>query len=523
MRRSALSIDRTELLGFALALTVTVVVTVTAYVYADPRELGYLVFTPLGLSAVAVRRARWLVVTGAICIDAFVAAWQLADGSSVMTPILSMTASVIISIAIHSGRRRSFASILAARQAERDRHGELIAAATRERELAEQLRHVQKLDAIGTLAGGIAHDINNVLAAILGVAELGMEDHPPTTDVHHEFQHIVTAAERGAALTRNLLGFARRGKVRHEPVVITRIIDEVLALLGRTAPRRIKLERTGGAELENAAVMGDPSQLGQVVMNLCLNAIDAIAGAGVITIGVSLHELASGERATLAAGRYLCVEVGDTGAGMTAETLEHAFEPFYSTKSSTSQRGGSGLGLAMVYGTVRDHLGEVSLRSAPGTGTTATIYLPAVGEGAAAAAAPREPRAATARVPDLITSRPVLVIDDEEIVRAVCTRMLGAHDVGTRDAAGGRAGLELFRADPGSFSLVLLDLAMPEMTGAECFRALRAVDPDIPIVIMSGFPKDQSVEDLLALGRATFLPKPFQRSALVDALVRCRP
>ena len=509
-----------ESIAFAIIALVTLDSTVTAWVFTDTRELFYISLLPLGLGAVTVRRWPWLVAAVLTGLVAIAAGQRIgdatADARAVSWITMTMVSSTVLAAAIHVGRRRSYTQIVELQRAERAR-------AIRERELADQLRHVQKLDAIGTLAGGVAHDINNVLAAILGVAELGMEDHDPSSEVHAEFHDILTAAQRGAALTRNLLGFARRGKHRHEAVVLTRVVDEVLALLGRTAPRRIKLTRAFAEGIDTAAVMGDPSQLGQVVMNLCLNAIDAIPDAGSIVVGVRLCRLAERERATLAPGAYVCLAVRDTGGGMSAETLEHAFEPFYSTKTSTSQRGGSGLGLAMVYGTVRDHLGEVSLESELGAGTTATIYLPAVGVDAAAARRGAQARPSSPPLPELVKSRPVLVIDDEEMVRNVCTRMLRVHDVATQDADGGRAGLECFRAEPTRFSLVLLDLAMPEMTGAECFRALRAIDPAIPIVLMSGFPKDQSVEELLALGRATFLPKPFVRSALLEALARCRP
>ena len=200
----------------------------------------------------------------------------------------------------------------------------------------------------------------------------------------------------------------------------------------------------------------------------------------------------------------------------------------------------------MVYGTVRDHLGEVSLHSELGVGTTATIHLPEVTDVVSAVAPRSEPDELEpipqvplgAAVPHPVTFEPsssgiglprtrvaahsVLVIDDEPALRRVCSRLLRVSDIPTVEADGGAAGLEAFRASPTSFSMVLLDLAMPGMTGAECFRALRAIDPTVPIVLMSGFPKDQNIDALLAEGRSAFLSKPFPRSALVEALARCR-
>ncbi len=545
-RRRQRALAVTEAFGFVLVSLVTANVLGAAWLFTDARELFYLAFLPVGLGVVAVRRQPWRAVAGLIwavtgCMAGAIGA-RTGDDRAIVGVVMMMTASVIVAAAIQAGRRRSYATIFELHQAARDRHAELAAALlalegqladrqrsevarialeARERELADQLRHVQKLDAVGTLAGGISHDINNVLAAILGVAELGVEDHGGAA-VAEEFAQIVTAAQRGAALTRNLLGFARRGKHRHEPVTLRSIIDEVLTLLARTAPQRIRFVRDHEPGAAAAVVMGDPAQLSHVVMNLCLNAIDAIADTGTITLALSAATLASGERAMLAPGPYLRFEVRDTGAGMTPETLEHAFEPFYSTKTSTLQRGGSGLGLAMVYGTIRDHQGEVSLRSEPGAGTTATILLPTVAV-QPVLARPLGMQSSRPTLPALTALRPVLVIDDEEMVRKVCTRLLGTEAVASQAAESGHAALALFQADPTTYSMALLDLAMPGMTGAECFRALRAIDPEFPIVLMSGFPKDQSLEELLALGRAAFLPKPFVRSALLEALARCRP
>lgn len=575
MRRRTYSIEASEAVGFVLVTLVALNDLASAWLLSDPHELFYTTFVILGLGAVTVRRLPWIALALPVALVTAGAAYFVSghDTDMALWAGLILLPSIVLAAAMQLGRRSTYAALARLRHAERDRRRELETAlrtlelelaerrrveadragiAARERELADQLRHAQKLDALGTLAGGIAHDINNVLAAVAGVAELGVEDHPPGSPEREEFGHILAAAQRGASLTKNLLGFARRGKHRHEPVVLTRVIDEVLGLLGRTAPQRVRLASAYAPDATAATLMGDPGQLSQVVMNLCLNAIDAIPGEGTITVRVTRVALAERERATLLEGSYLRLEVQDTGGGMTAETLAHAFEPFYSTKSATTHR--SGLGLAMVYGTVRDHLGEVSLHSELGRGTTATIYLPEVTDAVAnvptdasspALVVPRLETDALAPIPQVDSPVPtpvpfepassgiglprvhvpehsVLVIDDEPALRRVCRRLLGVNDIPTVEADGGAAGLAAFRASPSSFSMVLLDLAMPGMTGAECFRALRAIDPTVPIVLMSGFPKDQSIDELLAEGRAAFLSKPFPRSALVEALAQCR-
>ena len=380
LRRRTPSIELAEGAAFLLAGLITLNASTTACVFDDPRELFYLALVLLGIGTVVVRRGPALVVVLLMCVDAIVIAWlvgqRVGDPDAVMWAALTMSSSATIAVAVYAGRRSSYTAIVALQRADRERNLELevalkkletelaerqrleadrASARERERALADQLRHVQKLDAVGTLAGGIAHDINNVLAAILGAAELGMEDHSPDSSAHEEFGQIVTAALRGSALTRNLLGFARRGKHRHERVVVMHVIDEVLALLARTAPRQIRFVRAEAGGVAAAAVMGDPGQLSHVIMNLCLNSVDAITGEGTITITVGACLVGEGARATLPAGPYVQIDVRDTGAGMCAETLEHAFE---------RRRGAAAAGSASRWCTERSAITKVRSRSA---------------------------------------------------------------------------------------------------------------------------------------------------------------
>ncbi len=499
----------------------------SAYVLHDARELFYLALYAVAIGAVALYRVATTIAMVLITVAGIAMASRIGTSSDVAWMTVAMLASSVVGTAIQMGQRDHLAAVATAQSREAARSAELATALARlETELVERKRaeadraelearlwQVQKLDALGTLAGGVAHDINNVLGAIVGVAEVARDEAPEGSSRHEDFVHILAAAQRGAALTRNLLGFAQRGKHRDEPFRVDAIIEEVVSLLARTAPKGVRFV----AELRapSAFAMGDPAQISQAIMNLCLNAIEAMSGEGSVQLRSSCVVLGETESTTLAAGgRYVTIEVEDEGIGMDADTLAHAFEPFYSSKSSTTQH--SGLGLAMIYGTMRDHEGEVVLESQPNAGTTAILRLPEVD-------APKvEEELTPPSAKRDVVSGPILIIDDEPAVRRAMRRFLEAVHIETVEANGGVAGLQLFRAAPQRFSLVILDLAMPEMSGAQCFAHLRALDPRVPVLIVSGYPKDQSVEALLAAGDADFLSKPFTAAELMAAVRRYR-
>ncbi|MCX5746500.1 MAG: ATP-binding protein, partial [Proteobacteria bacterium] len=240
-------------------------------------------------------------------------------------------------------------------------------------QLRDQLMHAQKMEAVGTLAGGFAHDMNNVLTSILGGAELLREDIPPA--FHEDLDGIIESTQRGAELTRNLLGFARRGKYRRERVELGTVVGELVKLLARTVPKgvtfAVDVPRPG------PSVEGDPTLITQALVNLCLNSVDAMRGVGRVTISANQVELGA-ERATaleVTPGCYVEIGVTDSGSGMDAATIQRIFEPFFTTKDIGR---GTGLGLPMVYGTVRSHGGAIEVSSTVGTGTTMRLYLPAV-------------------------------------------------------------------------------------------------------------------------------------------------
>ncbi len=376
---------------------------------------------------------------------------------------------------------------------------------TAQREAQEQARQAQKMQAVGRLAGGMAHDFNNLLSGIMGFAsllraDLGVDD-PHTSDV----DEILGLCRRARDLTQNLLGFARMGKYRKVSLDLNETIRHVQRLLQRTMPKGIQLV-VQPAQATPPTIEGDPGQLEQVLMNLCINAIDAMGERGTLTITTRVIDPDPEQGAD---ALRVELSVADTGVGMDPEVIERAFEPFFTTKP---QGKGTGLGLAMVYGTVDNHGGTVRLESVPGEGTEVTLSLPGVG----AQPAPSRPRRAVPVGPR--GEGTVLVVDDEVMVRRAVGRSLRLLGYRVLQAAHGVEALEIDANDPAD--LVVLDMAMPVMDGPETFRALRARRSDLPVLLCSGYAADSVAAELLVEPRVDFLQKPFELSVLAAAVER---
>jgi signal transduction histidine kinase/CheY-like chemotaxis protein len=388
-----------------------------------------------------------------------------------------------------------------------------VAARTRDLEVAhreqrraeEAQRQSQKLEAVGLLAGGVAHDFNNLLVAILGYADLLAAEAKPGSVVEEAARTISQAARRAAELTRQLLAFARLGRHRQERVDVHDVAREVVALLGRTLEKSIRVETSLSAP--EHAVRGDPNQLQQVFVNLALNARDAMPDGGVLRVETSLEEVGAPAPDGLAPGPHVAVVVSDTGVGIPPELQGRIFEPFFTTKADGR---GTGLGLATVYGIVKAHRGAVRLRSAPGQGSRFSVLLP-LDRGDAAADATPEPRGAPRG------SGVVLVVDDEELVRATAGRVLASLGFEPVLVAGGEAALAWLARSPRP-AAVLLDLAMPGMDGGACFRELQARHPGLPVVISSGFARNGRAQELVDAGAAGFVQKPYRVEELARAL-----
>jgi len=373
--------------------------------------------------------------------------------------------------------------------------------------LRAQLDQAHRLEAIGTLAGGVAHDFNNILAGLLGGLELLDEQLVTTSVPRQDVRVMIDLVQRGAVLVRQLLGYARRGHYELRPFDLETVVRAAATLFGRT---RTDLVIDLDCPPDLPAVLMDQAQLEQVLLNLFINAGQAMPQGGQLSLRAARAVLTPQEAVLLSGADepYVRLDVSDTGSGMDGETRAHIFEPFFTTKE---QGEGTGLGLASVYGILRSHSGNIQVTSEPGHGTTFSLYLPTTGRPAA------EPRKYDPSV-ILEAHGTVLVVDDEELVRGVTGRMLRRIGYDTLLADGGQQAIELLGLHGARISLVLLDMTMPGMSGSQTFDALRALVPDLPIFICSGFSTDGQAEKLLARGGLGFIQKPFDIRTLATAL-----
>jgi PAS domain S-box-containing protein len=383
------------------------------------------------------------------------------------------------------------------------------------RELTEQMQQVQRLESLGVMAGGIAHDFNNLLTPILGDASLALLDLPESSPIRARLLKIRTAAQRAAGLTNQMLAYAGRRPLATEPLDLASLVREVGQLLETAVSGRgsLTIEIPENLPLTE----GDATQLTQVALNLITNAAEAVTPPnGQIRVrgGVmrseeiprsALFPGEAGEVIKPEPGPYLFFEVEDDGCGMDEPTRSRIFDPFFTTKFT-----GRGLGLAAVLGIVRSHRGAIDLESAPGRGTRFRILLPASPTAGIEAGETQE-------TPDACPVRgAVLIVDDDEGVRALAEETLRRAGIETQSASDGNAAIALFERSPDDVAVVLLDRTMPASGGAACFEALRRIRPGVPIVLMSGYAPDH-VGDGIALDTVTgFLQKPFLPETLIE-------
>ncbi len=376
-----------------------------------------------------------------------------------------------------------------------------------ERRLMEaRLRQSEKLEAIGELAGGVAHDFNNQLTGILGLAELVARDPGASPEAVEAAHAIRTAAQRSAELTGQLLAFARRGKHLAVEVDLHALVGEVVTLLERSLDKRIHLRRDLAAT--HPVTRGDPTQLQSALLNLAINARDAMPDGGELTIATRDEQVERNEG--LAPGRYVELSVSDTGGGIPRELHLRVFEPFFTTKPEGK---GTGMGLAAVYGTVQAHQGRIDLDSRPGEGSTFRIVLPAVAaEAAAPVAAACGPSPAGLRV---------LVVDDEPVVRRTIERQLSAlGHVAVGTCGRGAAAVAWLREHADQADVAVLDLGLPDIDGGALVHELRSERADLPVVLVSGFAMNERAQEAIGAGGAAFLEKPFTLGELGAALGR---
>ncbi len=374
--------------------------------------------------------------------------------------------------------------------------------------LEEQLRQTQKMEGIGRLAGGIAHDFNNLLTAIRGNASLALAALPPDHEAREDLEQIEQAADRAASLTRQLLAFARRTVLQPEVVDLAVVLRRIEPMLRRLVGDDVNL--VIDAPAGTSSVLADPGQLEQIIVNLAVNARDAMPDGGTLTIAIADGGPAEGSPPDAAREPVpmTTLSVTDTGVGMDAKTLERAFEPFFTTKAPGR---GTGLGLSTVYGIVRQSGGSVSARSEPGHGSTIAVHLPCAEYAPEDdLAAPEQPGASRAR------TGTILVVEDDGAVRRFATRALKAAGYTVLTAADGAAAIEAARGT--RLDMLVTDMVMPGVSGLEVANGLGATQPGLPVLFMSGHP-DQPVAggDLGDTG-SYFLAKPFSIEALLAAV-----
>jgi signal transduction histidine kinase/CheY-like chemotaxis protein len=389
--------------------------------------------------------------------------------------------------------------------------------------LERKMLEAQKLESLGVLAGGIAHDFNNLLAVILGNAELALLDLPPESPARASIAQIEVAARRAAGLTQQMLAYSGRGHFVVGRYDLNALIAEMTELLKASVPKQVALRFALAAQLP--LILADATQIRQVVLNLVINAAEAIGerdGSIIVTTRVRQVDRAYLARADLtpdlAAGMYVELEVADTGHGMDAATQAKIFEPFFTTKFT-----GRGLGLAAVLGIVRGHRGALTVQSAPGQGTTFRVLLAVAAEESNDwDETPPPDRGASTPSPTLAhpSGGVVLIVDDEEHVRAVAARILEQAGYSVLLAADGAAGVELYRARVGQIDCVLLDLTMPRLSGKQTFYELLQLDPNVRVVIMSGYDEQETAERFTELEPAGFLHKPFTIESLHAAIAQ---
>jgi signal transduction histidine kinase len=379
------------------------------------------------------------------------------------------------------------------------------------REFEARLAQSRKMEALGQLAGGVAHDFNNILAGILGFAEL-IGRSAPGSAVTGFGQEIVQAAKRARDLVKQILMFSRRQPAERRPVRLPEVVREAIQLVQRAAPPAVEV--TVDVDDEAPLILGDATQLHQVVMNLCTNSAQAMGDAGgqlrVAVEAVAIGPEFARRHPPLREGECVRLTVADTGPGIPQGVMDRLFEPFFTTKAPGV---GTGLGLSVVHGVVQNHEGAIVVESRPGDGTTFEVYLPAVGAPSWAGEDVVTEKATAA-------GRRVLFVDDEASITRLAQVML--KSLGHAAVTFGKPAdaLAALKADPNGFDLVITDLTMPGMTGVELARGVRAVRPNLPIILSSGFADEVPDETLKSLGISEVLPKPFQMQALGAAITR---
>jgi PAS domain S-box-containing protein len=388
---------------------------------------------------------------------------------------------------------------------------------THEHQLEKQLVNAQKMEALGTLAGGIAHDFNNILSAIIGYTELGLLDAPEGYSIHNHFTQVLKAARRATDLVSQILTFSRRSAHARQPILLGPIVDEALKLLRGTLPTTIEIRKALDDNMP--PILADTAHMHQIIMNLCTNASHAMREkGGVLTVGlrlVSLGTFRAPWQSALKTGDYAELTVEDTGHGMTPETMERIFEPYFTTKHGGD---GTGLGLATVHGIVLLYEGAIRVESRPGKGTRFTILLPVCPANVVIPGLPAEQRMLQNG-----NHAHILVVDDEEAIVKMIEATLTFLGYRVEGFTSSVKAYDTFKDAPESYDAVITDQTMPTLTGTELARRLLEIRPDLPVILCSGYSNTLDAEGAKALGIREYLMKPIAGRALAAVLQKHLP
>ncbi|MGA8341710.1 MAG: ATP-binding protein [Candidatus Sulfotelmatobacter sp.] len=433
---------------------------------------------------------EWFNLADRICsfkrFHGLVAEWVRKDGSSVIVRLSGRN--------IHGEGNTGFYELFAED-------------VTEQRALEQQLRHAQKMEAVGRLAGGIAHDFNNLLMVISGYCEFLLERIGSDATLRGSVQEIANAAERATSLTRQLLAFSRKQMLAPKVLDLNAVVKENLKMLTRMIGGDIDLVMIAGAEI--GAVKADPGQIDQVIMNLAVNARDAMPHGGKLTIEtakVTSDEEYAHSHPPLTMGEYVVLAISDTGVGMDAATQLHIFEPFFTTKGLK----GTGLGLSTVYGIIQQSRGYIHVSSQPGKGTSFKIYLPRLG--ATGQAIPPEPSVRTAKPERALET--ILLVEDESSLRNLSRQYLENQGYTVLEAAEGAAAIQICDSHPGPIHLLLTDLIMPGINGRELAHRVCAMRPETKVLYMSGYTENAIAHNAILEEGIALLQKPFSLSTL---------
>ncbi len=370
----------------------------------------------------------------------------------------------------------------------------------------KQLQQVMKLQAIGTLAGGIAHDFNNILFPIVGYTELTMDDIPEGNPSRKNLEEVLKAANRAKKLVQQILTFSRQNDQEFKPLKVQSLIKEALNLLRATIPSSIEIHTS--IDNDCGLVKGDPTQIHQVIMNLGTNAYHALQETGgkfeVILKETYLSYEQSQQMVGMKVGRHLELTVKDNGHGMSPQVLERIFEPYYTTKE---QGKGTGLGLSVIHGIIKNHGGDISVCSQTGVGSTFRVYLPVIDDIDMEIETPET-------VSESNGNEHILLIDDEESIIDIEQRILERLGYSVTPITDSEAALEEFKERPDAFDLVITDMTMPKITGDRLAQRLMDINPQIPVILCTGFNEDITEEKALSMGIDKFVMKPIVKDEL---------